>query len=144
MSSATNARGCVQEPHEAPPEVLDGHQGQADPAHDHAQHDHGHLHLPYDPDYELMHHHYHHMHGGHDHYYDESHTAMYQHDAHGDARPQPEHPEEVEAHEAQEFAGHDADAGELPPEESLRIHKMRRRTPPAVETDHAEEQETLS
>jgi hypothetical protein len=79
--------------------------------------------------------------GQHHGHVDESHALLYEHLASEsrDAHTQPEH-EPV-------GAGTGTEAGELPPEESLRIHKLRRRPPPpaaAIDTDPAYEQETLS
>ena len=81
-------------------------------------------------DYELMHHHYR-MHVGHPHEYDEA-QPEYDSVHQEDVPAQPEHP------------GGQAEAGEVPAEDSLRIHHLRRRGPAAAAVDPAEEVETLS
>jgi hypothetical protein len=98
-----------------------------------------------------LHNEYHHMrpddaHTNHQH--EEAHALLYEHmDSElRDAHTQPEHGPEHEAEHAHVETGSHAEAGELPPEESLRIHKLRRRTPVAAAavTSPDEEQETLS
>lgn len=126
----------VQEPQEGLPHPH--HEDEFYEPHNKPARDSNMLHHHYS-DYELMHHHYR-MHVGHHPEYDETQAVEYENPAQGYAHAQPEHPQD----EVPASGGQQAEEGELPPQESLRIHHMRRRTPPAVETDPAEEQETLS